>query len=278
MSAFTERNYFWLIIPTRTLSTVFLRAMHARGDMIIFNEPAQYSYLAKRKPDVLDDMYNSTILFTTYAKVKETLLITSEKKNVFVKDSPCAAYECLFEDDMFLSNPNIEFCFLIRDPHPSLVSYYKAEKRNSLSEINWDIDWVVYEHQFALFDKIRRLKNKPPVVISAELLSLYPEEGMRLFCEKMNIKFKQEMLNWPSLEHNFNPLDWNDYKKDEACERWHKNAIISTHFKSCKRYYEVDENGSPTFVELSSEIRDAVKKIYDYYMKFYTPLFKYAID
>lgn len=274
---YTQNKIIYLISPPRTLSTVFLRCMHARDDMIIYFEPSQYAFLAAHKPQALSRVYNPHIPFKTYDEVKKTILKSAEKGPVFVKDPCCAAYECLYNDETFLANPNIEFCFLIRDPHVSLVSYYKAGDPANSNGFDWIIDWFVYERHYALFKKISKIRNKVPLVLSSEELAADPATYIHQFCKHMNIDFKDSMLAWPSLENTFDPLAWNEYKTLTACNTWHKNAIISTHFVSCERQYDVDQYGNPTFAEFDSTYQGVIKEIYTYYMTFYTKMYNYRI-
>lgn len=271
-----QHKIIYLIAPPRTLSTVFLRAMHARGDMAVYNEPCEYCFLAKHKPDELQ-MYSDELPFKTFEEIKTELEHAREKKHVFAKDTPYATYECFYHDDAFLTDPNIEFCFLIRDPHASLISFHKLLAGEILTGFDWITEWLVYKQQYALFKKISKVRGKAPVIISSEELTENPEKIMQRFCDRMQITYNPSMISWPSLEHSFNPRDWNDYTSLEACELWHKNAINSTHFTSCKRDYKIDAQGEPTFVELDESIRSTVKEIYNYYMKSYKKMYKYRI-
>ena len=268
--SYCDNKIIYLIAPPRTCSTVFLRAMEARDDdMTVFNEPSQYALLAKHKPSALAETFEITPSFESYEKVKQTLLEASKEADVFVKDPCCAAYESLYEDDAFLLNENVHFCFLIRHPHPSLISYYKA-CGNKISTSG--LDWVVYERLYLLFEKITKLRKKSPIVISGEDLTKNPSVIMRLFCDKIGIAFKDADLQWPSLEEAFDPSQWNDPKNKASCEKWHGNAIKSTCFLPHNPKYSLDQEGLPTFAEAEEADREKLKRVYSYYMEFYSKM------
>ncbi len=264
----------YLITPPRVCSTVFLRAMDARGDMVIFNEPSQYPFLKKFKPESASRIYNEDMPYTSFDKVKKALLHAAEHNDVFVKDICCAAYENLYKDNAFLANEDVIFCFLIRNPHPSLISYYKA-LGNRISDSG--ITWVVYEQLYKLYDKIARLRGTHPVVISSEELTKNPSSMMKQFCKEVEIPFDEKWLNWQKLTIDFNPMAWNDYKKRASCIKWHKNALESTHFLHCVRNYELNKEGNPTFIEISNEQRQTMFNVYNYYMSFYAPMHKHRL-
>jgi len=268
-----HNKIIYLVAPPRTLSTVFLRAMHARGDMAIYNEPCEYCFLACHKPDELE-IYSDTLPFKTNKAIKHELYRAQKNQYVFAKDTPYAVYECFYEDDAFLADPTVEFFFLVRTPHDSLVSFHKVIEGVSLSGFDWITEWRVYERQYALFQKIKRLRGKAPMVISAEALTHNPKKNMMQLCQQMGVAFKESMVSWPSLKNNFNPLEWHDYARIEVCNIWHKHAIESTHFIPCERYYDRDEHGNPTFIEIVVSQREAVKEIYQYYMLFYKELLR----
>ena len=238
LSLSAENKVIYMITPPRSLSTIFLRVMQARGDMNVFNEPAHHAFFKHNHLDELADYFPDTP-FTSFELVKKSVLQARTASNIFVKEISFAAYDCFYNDDQFLQSPNIEFCFLIRDPHPSLISYYKAKTSQDVKQLHniseWMIEWSIYQKQYALFKKITTVRNKTPLVIDSRDLTQNPEKIMRLFCSHMDIEYKDSMISWPSLKDGFNPLDWNDYKLKSACELWHKNAIVSTHFISSER-------------------------------------------
>lgn len=273
----TRPKIIYLISPPRALSTVFLRFMHARGDMTIFNEPSLYAFAALKDNGTLPAQFAATPPFKTFEDTKRVLMQASKAGPIFVKDISNWAYTSFYKDETFLANPDIEFCFLIRDPHASIVSFFKTRDHQKIDGYNWIVYWLLYECHYALFKKIAKLRNRTPLVISSEELAAHPEKILPRFCEHMDIEFKDSMLSWPSLENTFNPLDWNDYKSIEKCKQWHKNAIMSTHFKPCERSYAVDSFGEPTFIELEPENICTIKKIYKHYMKYYTKMHAHCI-
>lgn len=273
-----QNKIIYLIAPPRTLSTVFLRFMHARGDISIYNEPSQYTYLSQMS-GATPGGFDQSIPFKTYAEAKKELLNAREEGMVFVKDPSCAAYECFYKDDTFLADQNIEFCFIIRDPHASVVSYYKAlgNLNRELNSFGWKVERKIYERQYALYKKITKLRNKAPLVISCEELVENPERVLSVFCNLVGLDFDESMLTWPSLEGNFKPLEWHEYKTLEACIKWHNDAIVSTHFRPHMRHFDVNYKGKPTFIEFDAKYKSILTEIYENYMNFYNKMFVHRI-
>lgn len=239
--------------------------MYARGDMIIFSEPGEYVFESKYNQDA-DCPYQN------YESVKKELYEALKIGYVFAKDTPYSFYDGFYDDEAFLKDPNIEFCFLIRNPHASIISYHKVFQDEDFSGLQWIFEWQVYELHYKLFKKIAKLRGKKPIVISSEELTTNPEKILKNFCQTLKIPFKQTMLRWPVLVDNFEPSEWHDYNNPEIMQKWYKNVLSSTQFSSCQRDYDVDEHGKPTFLELKESERVAVKEVYKNQMKFYTKL------
>ena len=94
--------------------------MH-RGDMEIYNEPTEYSFWVIHRPEVEDHGYTDPQL-KTYTQVKQELLRARQQRTVFVKDISYAAYDSLYKDDIFLQDPDIEFCFF--NKRSACLSYF----------------------------------------------------------------------------------------------------------------------------------------------------------
>lgn len=274
-----HNKIIYLISPPRTLSTVFLRFMDARGDMVIYNEPSQYAYLSQLSGGGIPGGFNTDIAFKTYAEAKKTILASAEERMVFVKDPSCAAYASIYNDEAFLTDANIEFCFIIRDPHASIISYYRALGIDwrGLQDFGWSVERRIYELQYALYKKITRLRKQAPVVISSEELAQHPAQMLSAFCDVMAIEFNATMLNWPSLQDTFDPVDWHDSKTLPSCNQWHNAAIVSTEFRPLERHYEVNSYGKPTFTEFNPKYHAILTEIYENYLKFYTKMFVHRI-
>jgi hypothetical protein len=274
-----QHKIIYLISPPRTLSTVFLRWIQARGDMAVYNEPSQYAFILHMTGGTLPAEYNHNNPFKTFADVKKVILKAREEGMVFVKDPTCAAYTSFYNDSNFLADPNIEFCFIVRDLHAALVSYYKGIglRRRPPTGFAWNIERGIYERHWALFEKIKQVRNKAPLVISCEDLAEHPEKILPLFCEHMGISFDASMLTWPSLADSFDPLTWHDYKTADAIIKWHKDAINSTHFIPCVRQHAVDEQGNPSFTEFDPKYAQALRDVYEYSLPFYTKMYAHRL-
>jgi hypothetical protein len=81
------------------------------------------------------------------------------------------------------------------------------------------------------------------------------------------------MLNWPKLDHDFTGVqEWGELKNKELTDHWHGNAIQSTSF-SKQKSYKVDEQGNPTFSEITNQDdKEACRKAYTENLHYYNLL------
>ena len=262
----------YLISTPRSLSTLFLRAMHARGDFSIFNEPsipvwygpdqAWYGTLNGIKMD----QWCRPGVPRTSREVVDRLLAEAEVRPVFVKEMSYMVKNLLKEDGRFLNDSNIVFAILMRNPHHSIISFYK--KWGGIVEGFEKI--IGCQECYELYQEIKQRMGIAPSIVITEDLYMKPAEAMRVFCEKVNIPFFPEALQWQSLGKEFDGVEeWHEAKIYERTHYWHGDAIMSTGF-SMPRQYEVDAQGNPTFIEIENlEDRAICKKVYDENLHYY---------
>ncbi len=99
----------YLVSTPRSLSTVFVRMMQARGDMSVFNEPAQKA--CKLDFDVVTNGYRPEAPLT-HQEVVDQLLLKSTIRPVFAKDQSFIVKDLLENDPRLINtgkNPAIVF-------------------------------------------------------------------------------------------------------------------------------------------------------------------------
>ena len=236
------------VSPPRCLSTAALRMWQARGDCEVLNEP----FIA---PFLLKDMHKEDVIKTgqwraqapqSYDYVLRKILAMSESKPVFVKEISFALMDLMRTDATLLRNKNVQFVFLIRNPHHIISSYYKILKfvgKNFCYEIGFQ---ALYE----LYELVEKYAHKKPIIVCAEDLYTNPYDTIQLLCHRLQIPFVEQMMQWEDLGDSFEGVrEWHETKKLDVIHHWHKNAIRSTGFHKPSEY-EVDQNGYPTFSEV----------------------------
>lgn len=267
-SGFIEAHHkiVYLIATPRSLSTVFLRAMHARGDMSIFNEPSVPVWYKNAVPDIKAEEWYRPGIPTSYQEIIDQLFAEAQQRPVFIKEHSFMVQDLLNHDNRILHDADITFAILLRDPHHAIISYYKKEGgiTEEFSET------IGYKGCYALYELIKKETGKAPVIVITEQLYTYPDEMMRKFCEDVGIPFLPGALQWPSLGAAFDGVEeWHEMKLFDKTHYWHGDAIMSTGFQK-PRSYEVDEDGNPTFSEISNlDDREQCKEAYRENMYYY---------
>ncbi|MES2345385.1 MAG: sulfotransferase domain-containing protein [Chlamydiota bacterium] len=251
----------YLISPPRSLSVGFLRMIEARGDFKIFHEPTIPVYHKINNLSFSHDWFRKGV-FQSFDEIKEAIF--KADSHVFVKEMSFS-FKNLIDEDL-MTKPNVYFVFLLRNPHHTIISLY-----NKIGSIVEDFHEAVgYESTYEIFQTIQKYSTKKPLILFSEELASAPESTVKMFCDYVGIPFKEESLIWKNLGENFNGhQEWNESKRGELTQHWHKEAIQSTQFNPLKTY-EVDNLGSPTFSEVK-DLKDLeeCKKAYAHHLPFY---------
>lgn len=261
----------YLISTPRSLTTAFTRMMFARGDFSIYHEPSHNAYCLIHHPEFAKQTYTAKAP-ATYETVKQTLLEEATKIPVFVKEMSNAAEEFLKANPDFLSHEHVRFAILLREPHHSMISYYKKapELVKNLHEI------LGYEALYHLIQWMGSHAKHPFHILHSEDLCNNTEEAVQAYCKSMGIAYLPEALHWKALDSSFDPeRDWHEYKIGDSIEHWHSDALSSTGFAKSS-YYAVDSEGSPTFEEIANlEDREEIKRAYAQTLPYYLLLKNY---
>lgn len=243
----------YLISPPRSMSVAFTRMMESRGDFEIFHEPSQYAYDKIYYPELTATWFREGAL-PTFNEVKRALLAKAEHQQVFAKEMSFAVENFLLNDLEFVQNPDVHFVFLIRNPHPTAISFY-----NKLGA--WPEEWnflLGYQAEYEIFQFIKKNAVNKPFIILTEDLYHDPEKIIQAFCNRLEIPFIPESMHWKAMSNDFTgEKEWHELKVPYHTHHWHGEAIGSSGFGK-PRSYEVDEQGNPTFHEIKSEKERAV--------------------
>ncbi len=85
----------------------------------------------------------------------------------------------------------LENCFLIREPEAVIASYAALRAEATLADIG-------FVQQAELFDEVKRLTGKTPLVIDSREFLLNPRAMLEALCERLQIDFIDDMLHWPA--------------------------------------------------------------------------------
>ncbi len=249
----------FLVSPPRSLSVGFTRMIQERGDFKIFLEPAMSVYFHNHNFSHEGFLEDS---FKTFDEVKKAIF--EEGENVFIKEMSAALVEVI--DEEVMKRPDVYFVFLLRDPHPSIISFY-----SKLNRIVGNFHEATgYKATYDLFQKIAMSSVREPLILYTEELASKPKEVVEEFCEYVGIPFKEEALTWDLLGENFNlQTEWKDAKKEHLIKHWHGEALQSRGFSPLKSY-EIDDQGTPTFSEVQDpKDREECQKAYELSLPYY---------
>lgn len=258
----------YLVSPPRSLSVAFMRMMQARGDFEIFHEPFHCPWCFKANTEYAAIAYPNKVA-PTYEEVKQSILDAAELRPVFVKDVSFDCEDFLLNDPDFVQNSNMHFVFLVRNPHHSIISWYK-KCRFCPPRLNYLLG---YEPFYRIFEKVKRdSRNKLNVVFSEDLLG-DPKNAISRLCDSLEIPYIPEALQWQVLGRDFDyEKHWHDYRTKEEAQIWFGEAMSSSGFGKPSQY-QVDENGNPTFEEIANpEHKNEYMECYEHNLKYFEML------
>lgn len=260
----------YFISPPRSLSVAFMRMIQERGDFAIFHEPSLNPFYKSLPSTPLGVGFTDNCAATT-TKVVKRAFKQARTKNVFIKEMSFAADLLLTENGKFLTNKNVYFVFLVRNPHHSIISLYN--KRSSIFHAHNPV-YCGYEALSSCFKKVSSQAARKPYLILTEDLYNTPDQTIKDFCAYLDIPYKPEALHWQELDSVVNAQDeWHEVKTLKNAQHWHSEAIKSKGFDKPKQYKL--KNGVPTFEEITNDLHKAfVEAAYHENLKHYNELLK----
>ncbi|MFG3711058.1 hypothetical protein [Micromonospora sp. NPDC047730] len=229
----------------RALSTAFLRMMIARGDVTVVHEPL-VTLVDEGHVD-LPTADGGAVTVTDPADVVAHLTGLGRDRTVFVKDTLEYRYRHLFDDPEAIAD--VTHTFIVREPARTISSHYAIKPTVTCPEIG-------FEHQWELFDLVRRTARRPPVVIRAEDLLRRPADTVAAWCAAVGLPFRPEALNWAPGER----AEWRRTRK------WHLDVERTSGFSPVAKSFAVTVDND-----------DTLRLYHDHHQPFYQRLIRHAI-
>ena len=266
LTSHTKSHIVYLISTPRACSTIFTHMMYARGDYTIINEPGIGTYFAIFHPLIVYQAFPKDIP-THFSQIQSMILDTSSSQgNLFIKEMGYAAYHYL-NDQEFLNKQDCSIIFLLRNPHHSLISFYK--KLNTFSKATPKM--FDYQKLYELYHDLTIKTGKKPLIVIAEELTRNPKQNIQTICNYLDISFNENNLSWNSLDTNFSiAKEWHMQMQTNVAFNWYDEALKTTHLESKTYAYAFDNNGEPTFEEIEDPThRQGYKNLYTEIMPYY---------
>jgi len=258
----------------RCVSTAFERAIIEIPNGKIFHEPFSVPYyFGPRKISARYKHEN-----TEQASYEETAKLLSkpyeEDKSIdFVFSKDMAYYVTQYKPDCsyysyLLSNvltPSACFVhtFLIRRPDKTVVSLYKASLNEALTGWNYfDPKEVGFADLYLVYKKCTELRYDV-VIIDADELLADPAKILKLYCERVGLRFSEDILSWkPGQIEAF-----------QLWDGWHDGVMNSSGFtKRSKQEIASKEANLKQFLEksLPKEVQQDIKDAFVVYNELYS--------
>lgn len=266
-----NNKIIFLIAPPRSLSTAFLRMMAGRKDFTIFNEPSSAVFNKAHYPH--SAFVYSEKAYNAYADVHEAIICAAEKKPVFIKEMSFAFEEFIATCTDLIKNPQVFFIFLVRDPHPATISYYKKLPESYIEFMLPELERLTgFSALYKVFDQLQHSAKNKPYIIDAKDLYKNPEKTIENFCQFVNIPHSKAFLHWEILSGNLVADIWHEKKKPAFTKHWHNEAMRSQGFHASK-VYTLDESKKPCFDEIENPMhREKCISVYEKNRFFYEAL------
>jgi hypothetical protein len=243
-----HHNIIFMVSPPRSASTGFLRMMEARGDFALFNEPSLMAFFSNNE---IGGKYREHA-GRSWQEVKKIIFEKAEHSPVFVKEMSFAVYDFIMHDEEFIKSEQVNFVFLLRNPHDALLSFYERTYQFFDRLVPGRFaDLASYKNCLEMYIKIKESASNKPLIIKAEDLYHQPLKVVSAFCSAKKIPFKEEALSWQKLDKNFDGDLWHEIKYAPFTYHWHSDAMQSTQFDKLA-LYDKDESNNPTFKEISN--------------------------
>jgi hypothetical protein len=227
---------------SRSASTAFGRMMIERGDVAVVHEPLLALTEVGRVP-----LPRCERVATSPAELLGLLVELGERRDVFVKEVLDYDYEYLPEHPERLRA--MTHTFLVRHPRPTISSHYAVKPHVTSPEIG-------YERLHTLFELLRSVTGRTPLVLRAERLVAEPAKAVAEYCEHVGLPFLPHALRWRAGERP----EWRRTRK------WHTDADRSAGFEDRGNTYPDTVDNNPT-----------LRSFYDHHLPFYERLVQHAI-
>lgn len=270
MSDNSPKPIIYQLSLARSGSTASLRCFEAQNLFDIYHEPTVRPYELKHRPQIKHFWFNSNNKMDTYDDVKSQLLRSSLAYPVYVKDMIYSSVDWMCQDVDWMTNPNVHFLFLVRDPYDQLVSFYRKCGEMSIGHFMGGMA-NVYDYNILLKSIQNCLHYAPDrtLVITADQFYEYPNETMNFLLNSAKISVPDLKLTWAPKPDNFDGFTWHESKRSKFFKLWHNDAVKSTgfgtlnkyprdysQFKNCKWAQSVIDSNWPAYQQILSIVDD----------------------
>jgi hypothetical protein len=225
----------------RNISTAMMRAWENRSDSTVWDEPLYGYYLSKTNiphPGAKEVIAAQGTDWQTI--VDRCAGDPPNQKRVFYQKH--MTLHLLPEiDRQWLSS--LVNCFLIREPEPVIASYAAVREDVTFDDIG-------FAQQAQLFDYVTHISGETPLVIDSREFLLNPEPMLRSICNRLDLEFETNMLNWPTGPRDSDGV-WGKY--------WYESVWNSTGFSP---YRDKPVNLNPGEQAIAKQARPYYEQLY----------------
>ena len=200
----------------RNISTALMRSWSSRRDTYVTDEPFYAYYL--KETQINHPMHEKIInhYLSDYDEIVNHLInVTPNEKNIWYQKHMAHHLIDLTKIDWIKKCEN---CILLRHPKEVISSYTAKNKLNSITELG-------YPQQFEIAKFLKESNQRFKIIDSEDLLK-NPKEVLYDWCESINIKFDESMLQWKKGSHPNDGIWW---------QHWYNNVIETTGFQKYQK-------------------------------------------
>ena len=244
-----KHKIVYSVSTPRALSTAFTRVWEAAGEYDIYFEPSYTPYNFSNKSMTEDKVQEG--IPKTFEELKNHFFEAAKTSHVFTKEIGYTVHEFLLSDQKFVKDPRVQFIFLIRNPHHSLISWHRLHDRSGKF---WIADWdkeCSLKDIYEIYQRVCKLSPNPPVIVFAEQIYTNPEQTITQLFEQIDQPFDQKCLKWTASKEELNKTNWH-FLAELKRETKH-NALTTSGFQSPTQY-QANEKGEPTFNEIENAV------------------------
>ena len=171
----------------RNISTAMMRSWENRADTQVIDEPFYAHFLSHTGLD--HPMHEQIIASgnTDWRAVVDHISVAPDEGIFYQKHITTHWLEHYSIDWL----AKLDHVFLIREPEHVVASY--ASKRKCLTSSD-----LGYKQQAELFELIRALCDKQPLVLDSRRFLEDPASQLTSICDALDIPFDDSMLHWPA--------------------------------------------------------------------------------
>ena len=253
--------YNWMY--PRSLTTVFMRSLTARGDFNTIFEPCLPLYWRERNEKGVQSHQDYEGWPVDYPGVKKKVYEIAETKPTFVKECTYHALDHYINDEEFMNR--VVHTFQIRNPKYVILSFWKVIGGQRALKIE-DIGPLASSTMFRRCTELGLHAldgGKTPLVIDGDDFQNDPEGIMAAWCDAIGVEYKPEAMNWKP--------EWRP--EYDHCKGFYGDVSGSTGIQKNMEAFMYDER----VVECLFEDLPMLKMIYEYTLPYYEELYPYRL-